>query len=117
MRKLIAVAAAAVIVASCGTITDSVSIDIDIDGIIATTCANFADQLSRQIETQLADLTDESGVALPDLDIEAAIDRAQDLGCSPEDMRALITENLDEVGATTEKAREVLEDLREQAGQ
>lgn len=104
---------AATVFVGCSTIADNVTVDID--GIIASTCATFADQLTRQIEIQLTQLTDENDIPLPDVDIEQAIDRAQELGCSPDDMRSLIEGNLETVIAESDKARAALEELREQA--
>lgn len=104
---------AVVALSGCTTIADNVSVDVD--GIIAATCEAFADQLTRQIETQLSQLTDESELTLPDVDIEQAINRAQELGCSREDMRSLIEDNLETITAGSEKARAALDELRQQA--
>ena len=111
MHKATLIVAAAVLV-GCGTIADNVSVDID--GIIAATCETFADQLTRQIETQLTELTDGTDITLPDVDIDQAIDRARELGCSPDDMRSLIEDNLEAVVAGSDKARAALDELKEQ---
>lgn len=113
MHRLLALLSAALLLAGCSTISDNVSVDVD--GIIASTCEAFADQLTRQIELQLTTISDQVDVDLPTIDVEGAIDRAEDLGCSPEDMRSLIEDNLDTINTTSEKAQQLLEDLQDQA--
>jgi hypothetical protein len=114
MRRTIALLSTGFLLVGCSTISDNVSVDMD--GIIAATCENFAEQLTRQIEIQLTTITDQVDVDLPDIDVQGAINRAEDLGCSPDDMRSLIEDNLDTITTTSEKAQQLLEDLQDQAG-
>ncbi len=113
MRRSLALIAVPLLLVSCSTVTDNVSVDVD--GIIAATCEAFADQLTRQIEIQLTTITDQIDAELPEIDVEGAIDRAEGLGCSPDDMRSLITDNLGSLDATSERARQLVDELRDQA--
>lgn len=110
MRTYILMAATSLVFSSCAAVADNVSIDMD--GIIASTCQSFADQLTNQLEQQLAELTSDAEVEVPDIDIEAAIDRAEGLGCSPDEMRRIIGENLDTITATSDRAKEVVDQIQ-----
>jgi len=98
------------VLASCSTITDN--IQVDTDAIIASTCQQLADGLSNQLTEAVAAFESTSDVELPEVDISGLIDRAETLGCSPDDMREIIASAIDEVETTSEAAQSWLADLQ-----
>lgn len=94
---------------SCATIAENV--EIDTDAILADTCQQLADGLSDKLIDAVAAVEANAEVTLPDVDIAGLIDRAGALGCSPDDMRAIISETIEEVETTSSEAQDWLNQL------
>ena len=112
MRRLTALTAlVAMSLTSCATITDNVSIEVDVKGLVASTCQQLASGFADQLVEAVAELDAGTDVALPDIDVRALIDRADDLGCSPDDLQTLVTEKLGEIDAVSAPARQLLDQV------
>lgn len=99
----------------CATITDNVSIDVR--SIVASSCQQLASGFADQLADVVADVDAGATGALPDVDVAGLIARASDLGCSPDDLEALITEKLSEIEATSEGARNLLDQVSDSLGE
>lgn len=110
MKRLI-VLALVLSTAGCATIQENVSIDVDVQGIIASTCQQLADRFADQLAEVVVELDASTDADLPDIDVRGLIDRADDLGCSPEDLTALVSEKIDTVQADSERARAWLDQI------
>ena len=96
---------------ACDTIKENVTIDVDVEGIIASTCTQLADKFAEQLAEALVELDATTDANLPDIDVGSMIDRAEGLGCSPEEMRRLVADNLEKVDATGERAKELIDQV------
>ena len=94
---------------ACDTIKENVSIDVE--AIIASTCTELADKFAGRLAEALVELDATTDANLPDIDVGSMIDRAEGLGCSPEEMRRLVADNLEKVDATGERARELIDQV------
>lgn len=104
MRRLPVVLVVALIgLVSCSTIKENITVDVN--GIIASSCSQLADKFAEQLADALVELNANSDAELPDIDIGALIDRAESLGCSPDDMKQLVADKLELANATSEKAK------------
>lgn len=109
IRRPLALVALVVVLGGCATIKENVSVDVN--GIIASSCAQLADKFSDQLSDALVQLDSNTDADLPDVDVGALIDRAESLGCSPEEMKQLVAEKLKTANATSEKARELIQSV------
>lgn len=114
MRRITLVAVLALVVAGCGNVLENIEITIDGEQIFADTCQDLADSIAEKVDEQLAEVDANQDADLPDIDVEALIDSADDLGCSPEELRRLVDESLSDVESVTETARNFLDGLRDQ---
>ena len=111
MRRLISsLLGLTLIVGACATISDNITVDVD--GIIASTCTQLADKFADELAEALVEFDASVDVDIPDIDVASLIDRAEALGCSPEDMRQLVSENLERVEATSDQARQLLNEVQ-----
>jgi len=113
------VLALALVTAGCDTIRDNVSIDVDVKGIIASTCQQLADRFADRLAETVVELDASTEQDLPDIDVRGLIDRADDLGCSPDDLSALVSEKVAALETDSAKARAWLDGIAgevEQAG-
>lgn len=115
MRRIIVIAAVAAL-SSCSTIADNVSIDVDVKGLVASTCQQLANGFADQLAEAVVELDAGTDIELPDIDVRGLIDRADDLGCSPDDLEALVTEKLGEIDAGSAQARQLLDQISDQLG-
>ena len=99
----------ALTVVSCSTIAENV--EIDTDAILASTCQQLADGLSEKLVEAVTSVEASSDFDLPDVDIAGLIDRAEILGCSPDDMRAIVADAIQDVETTSSAAQEWLDEL------
>ncbi len=100
------------IAAACGNVLDNIEITIDGEQIFADTCQDLADSIAETVDTKLEEVDANQEADLPDIDVEGLIARADDLGCSPEELRRLVNERLAGIESATEKARGFLDGLR-----
>ena len=107
IRRPLAFLVVLVVLAGCSTIKENVSVDVN--GIIASSCAQLADRFSDQLSDALTQLDSSTDAELPDIDVGALIDRAESLGCSPEEMKRLVAEKLETANATSEKAKTLIQ--------
>lgn len=118
MRRLIPLIALTVLVSSaCATIRENVSVDVDVKGIIASTCQQLADRFADQLADTIVELEASTEQDLPDVDVRSLIDRADDLGCSPDDLSALVNQKVEALQADSARAREWLDDISSQVQQ
>ena len=111
------VAALALMAAACGNVLDNIEINIDGEQIFADTCQDLADSIAETVDTKLEEVDANQEADLPDIDVEGLIDQADDLGCSPEELRRLVDESLSNVQSATDRARSFLEGLRDEFGE
>lgn len=112
MRRFITVLLTlSVLLAACDTIKENVKIDVDVEGIIASTCTQLADKFAERLAEALIELDTNTDANLPDIDVGSMIDRAEGLGCSPDEMRRLVADNLEKVDATGERAKELIDQV------
>lgn len=116
MRRITLVAALALIAAGCGNVLENIEITIDGEQIFVDTCQDLADSIAETVDQKLDDVDANQEADLPDIDVEGLIDQADDLGCSPEELRRLVNENLAGIESATEKARGFLDGLRDEFG-
>lgn len=115
MRNLFVIAVVATLgLSSCSAISDNVKIDVDVKGIVASTCQQLADGLADQLAEAVVQLDAGTDVELPEVDVRGLIDRAEGLGCSPDDLGALVSEKLDDLDANSDVAREYIDQVSSQ---
>ncbi len=115
MKRIAVVAAVGLFIAACGNVLDNITVDINIDGrqIFADTCQDLADQLADTIDAQLAEVDRNSDADLPDIDVDGIVDRADDLGCSPDELRQLVDDRLAGINSVSVRAKGFVVDLRD----
>ena len=112
MRNLLTLAVVSALgLGACSAITDNVKIEVDVKGIVASTCQQLANGLADQLTDVVAELDSGTDVDLPEIDVRGLIERAEDLGCSPDDLEALVTEKLGDIHATSDVARQYLDEV------
>lgn len=116
MRRTFLVAALALVAAACGNVFENIEITIDGEQIFADTCQDLADTIAETVDEKLAEVDANQDTDLPDIDVEGLIDSADDLGCSPDELRRLVDESLGNVESATDKARSFLDGLRDEFG-
>ena len=116
MRRTIVVASLALLAVGCGNVLDNIEITIDGEQIFADTCQDLADSIAETVDQKLEEVDANQDADLPEIDVDALIDQADDLGCSPEELRNLVDESLGTVESATEKARSFLDGLRDEFG-
>lgn len=102
-------------ITSCSTIADNVSVDVK--GIVASTCQQLATGFANQLADAVAELDAGTDATLPNIDVSELIERASDLGCSPDDLEALVRAKLGELEATSDAARIMLEQVSDDLDQ
>lgn len=112
MRRLLVVAVLALFAGGCGNVLDNIEVTIDGEQIFADTCQDLADSIAETVDRKLDEVDANQDADLPDIDVEGLIDQADDLGCSPEELRRLVDEKLAGIESATDKARGFLDGLR-----
>ena len=110
------VASLALLAASCGNVLENIEITIDGEQIFADTCQDLADSIAETVDERLEEVDANQDADLPEIDVEGLIDQADDLGCSPEELRNLVDESLGKVESVSETARGFLDGLRDEFG-
>ena len=116
MRRITLVAVLALMAVGCGNVLENIEITIDGEQIFADTCQDLADSIAESVDQKLDEVDANQEADLPDIDVEGLIDKADDLGCSPDELRRLVDDSLSDVESATETARGFLEGLRDEFG-
>jgi len=116
MRRITLVAVLALVAAGCGNVLENIEITIDGEQIFADTCQDLADSIAESVDQTLDEVDANQEADLPDIDVEGLIDKADDLGCSPEELRRLVDDSLSNIESATDKARGFLDSLRDEFG-
>ena len=113
MRRCVLVLLA-LMLAGCGNVLENIQIDVSIDGerIFADTCQDLADSIAETVDTKLQEVEQNSDTELPDVDVEELIGKADDLGCSPDELKRLVDDRLADLDSVTTTAKTFIVDLR-----